>query len=116
LLLSLILTACAITQPDPVRQEPNQLVGSWRGWLITPRSFTLINLHIGGDASFELTGEWGIRSTGILVARGGTVWFDGSRGWRGTLNRAGSPEAPVLKLERWDRLGRATLRLARQHG
>ena len=85
------------------------------GWLITPRSFADINLEIRDDASFELTGDWGIHSAGVLVTQGGRVRFDGSRGWRGILTLVDTSAGPVLKLERDDRVERATFhRLRRQ--
>jgi hypothetical protein len=74
------------------------MIGSWHGWLINARSFDWINLDIRNDGSFELSGEWGIQSSGTLVIRDGTVRFEGSRAWRGTLVLASSPAGPILKL------------------
>jgi len=117
LFVGLVLTGCATTQSDlsarqdTHQQNPHQMVGVWQGWLITPDGFTEIRLEIRDDASFELGGEWGIQSTGNLITADRRVWFEGSRGWRGTLRLAGGPDGAVLKFELDDRLERATLRL-----
>jgi len=60
------------------------------------------NLDVRNDTSFELSGDWGIRSTGLLFARGGEVLFDGSRGWRGTLMLGESAAGPIPTLQRDD--------------
>ena len=86
------------------------MTGSWGGWLIKPRSFEWINLEIRDDGAFDLTGEWGIQSSGVLVVPNRHVRFEGSRAWRGTLVLVDSAQGPVLKLERDDRTEQATLR------
>ena len=112
LFLGLILSGCATTHLDTSRpQDMHQMVGLWQGWLITPTSFTEIKLDIRDDGSFDLTGEWGIQSAGTLMTSGKEIWFNGSRGWRGNLPRADTPQGPALKLELDDRPERATLRL-----
>ena len=85
------------------------MIGSWHGWLIKARGFDWINLDIRSDGSFELSGEWGIQSSGILVVRDGTVRFEGSRAWRGTLVLSSDQAGPVLKLEHDNGTERATL-------
>ncbi len=89
--------------------------GSWSGSCLSmaayvkPRSFEWINLHIQDDATFELTGEWGIQSSGVLIVQQGQVRFEGDRAWRGTLALTEAAEGPTLKLERSDRTEQATL-------
>ena len=85
------------------------MVGLWGGWLIKPRSFEWVNLDIRDDGSFDLTGEWGLASNGVLARRDGQVRFDGSRGWRGTLSLSDSARGPALNLERDDRTEMGTL-------
>jgi hypothetical protein len=110
LLLVFVVAGCATTsRQSAVAQVPNEMIGSWHGWLIKGRSFDWINLDIRSDGSFELSGEWGIQSGGILVVRDGTVRFEGSRAWRGTLVLGSSPAGPVLKLEHDNRTEHATL-------
>jgi hypothetical protein len=112
-LLVVVLAGCATaSRPSAGAQEPNEMIGSWHGWLIKARSFDWINLDIRSDGSFELSGEWGIRSSGILVVRDRAVRFEGSRAWRGTLVLSNSPAGPILKLEHDNRTERATLSLA----
>jgi hypothetical protein len=108
MLMALVAAGCAASLPS-VPQDPHQMTGSWGGWLIKPRSFEWINLEIREDGAFELTGEWGIQSSGVLVVRNGRVRFEGSRAWRGTLVLTDSAEGPVLKLERDDRTEQCTL-------
>ena len=88
-----------------------QMVGLWRGWLITPASFTDISLDIRDDTSFVLTGDWGVQSTGTFTMDGKEIGFYGSRGWRGNLRREDTSRGPALKLELEDRLKQATLHL-----
>jgi hypothetical protein len=117
LLSVLVITGCMTTSSSlqsSVAQDPNQMVGSWHGWLIKPSSFGSINLDIRNDRSFELSGDWGIQSSGLLVVRDGKVRFDGSRAWRGTLVLASSPRGPVLKLERDDQTEHGILHLTRR--
>jgi hypothetical protein len=108
--LLVLVAGCATTsRQSAVAQNPNEMIGSWHGWLIKARSFDWINLDIRSDGSFELWGEWGIRSSGILIVRDGAVRFEGSRAWRGTLVLSSGPAGPVLKLEHDNRAERATL-------
>ena len=110
LLLVFVVAGCATTSwPSAVAQDPNEMIGSWHGWLIKARSFDWINFDIRSDGSFELSGEWGIQSSGVLVVRNGVVRFEGSRAWRGTLVLASGPAGLVLKLEHDNRTEQATL-------
>jgi hypothetical protein len=105
-LLLVTLVGCA---SGPARtaisaEDIQGLAGTWQGWLVTDRSFDLINLEIRADGSFEVSGRW-VRGNGVLAVAGGTLRFDGTGPWRGTL----VPEGRVLRLERDDRLYRGTL-------
>jgi hypothetical protein len=100
---------CETSRQPAAAQGPTEMIGSWHGWLIKARGFDWINLDIRRDGSFELSGEWGIQSSGILIVRDGTVRFEGSRAWRGTLVLASSPAGPVLKLDHDNRTEHATL-------
>jgi hypothetical protein len=107
--MALLVAGCATLAPS-VPQDPRRMVGSWGGWLIKPRSFEWVNLEIRPDATFRLTGQWGIESTGVLDVQDGRVRFDGSRGWRGTMTLKDSPRGPSLTLERDDRTETGILR------
>jgi hypothetical protein len=110
MLLVFVVVGCATTsRQSAVVPDPTQMIGLWQGWLIKPRSFELINMNIRNDGSFQLWGEWGTESSGTLIVRGGTVRFEGSRAWHGTLALVSSPAGPVLKLEQDNRAERATL-------
>jgi hypothetical protein len=112
LFVGLVVTGCATTHLDTSEpQDMHRMVGLWQGWLITPMSFTQINLDIRDDGSFDLTGDWGIQSAGTLMTSGKETWFNGSRGWRGILRPVDTARGPALDLELDDRLERATLRL-----
>lgn len=84
------------------------MTGTWQGWLVTERSFNLINLEIRADGSFEVSGTW-VRASGILMVTDGRLRFDGTGLWRGTLVPEGTGERRALRLERDDRLYRGTL-------
>ncbi len=53
------------------------MTGTWQGWLVTERSFNLINLEIRADGSFEVSGTW-VRASGILMVTDGRLRFDGN--------------------------------------
>jgi hypothetical protein len=110
LLLAFVAAGCATTSRQPaVAQNPSEMTGSWHGWLIKARGFDWINLDIRRDGSFELSGGWGIQSAGVLVVRHGTVRFEGSRAWRGTLVLVSSPAGQALKLQHDNRTEYGTL-------
>jgi hypothetical protein len=88
------------------------LTGSWQGWLVTERDFTLARFDIHEDGTFEVTGPR-IRATGTLTLVGGLVRFKGTGLWQGSLTPTPSGGGRALRLERDDRLYRGTLRLAR---
>ncbi|HUM17674.1 MAG TPA: hypothetical protein VL086_18420 [Candidatus Nitrosotalea sp.] len=106
---AVVIAGCATAAPLD-SQNPQQMIGSWGGWLIKPRTFEWINLDIGDDSTFNLTGEWGISSSGFLVIRDDRVRFEGSRGWHGTFTLIGRASQQVLKLERDDRAELGKLR------
>jgi hypothetical protein len=113
-LLAVGLTGCmsaapAVTSVSPVSAEQvRELAGTWQGWLVTERSFVLFNLDINPDGTFEVSGPW-TKARGLLVVADGTLRFDGTGVWRGTLavERRGTDRA--LKLERDDHLIRGRL-------
>jgi hypothetical protein len=88
------------------------MTGSWQGWLVTERDFTLVRFDIHEDATFEVTGPR-IRATGSLTLVGGRVRFSGTGLWQGSLTPTPPGGGRALRLERDDRLYRGTLRLAR---
>jgi hypothetical protein len=90
----------------------NELAGSWQGWLVMERSFALFTFDIRADGTFQVTGQW-TRAEGVLVTADGTLRFDGTGAWHGTLTleRGGK-----LKLERDDRLVPGSLHRVGQPG
>jgi len=104
------LAGCA-SGPGPIPvsvEDVTALAGTWQGWLVTERGFSLINLDIRADGSFEVSAPF-IRATGLLVVTDGRLRFDGTGPWRGTLVPEGTGERRALRLERDDRLYRGTL-------
>jgi hypothetical protein len=93
-------------------QDVKALTGSWQGWLVTERDFTLVRFDIHEDGTFEVTGPR-IRATGSLTLVGGLVRFSGTGLWQGCLTPTPPGGGRALKLERDDRLYRGTLRRAR---
>ncbi len=108
---SLVGCASAPASPAVSAEDVKALTGSWRGWLVTDQGFNLINFDIRPDGSFEVSGAR-VRGAGILVVTDGTLRFDGTGPWRGTL----VPEGAALKLLRDDHLYRGTLHLVPQPG
>jgi hypothetical protein len=93
-------------------QDVKALTGSWQGWLVTERDFTLVRFDIHEDATFEVTGPR-IRATGTLTLVEDRVRFSGTGLWQGSLTPTPLGGGRALRLERDDRLYRGTLRLAR---
>jgi hypothetical protein len=113
LLLAVGLTGCvsapAATSGSPVSAEQaKELAGAWQGWLATERSFALFNFAIKADGTFEVTGPW-TRAQGVLFVADGTLRFDGTGVWRGTLALEQRGRDRTLKLERDDRAVRGYL-------
>lgn len=113
LLLAVGLTGCmsapAATSVSPVSAEQaSELAGAWQGWLVTERSFALFNVAINADGTFEITGQW-TRAQGVLLVADGTLRFDGTGVWRGTLALEQRGRDRALKFERDDRLVRGYL-------
>jgi hypothetical protein len=95
--------------PTPVSVEDvKALTGTWQGWLVTERSFNLVNFEIRADGSFEVSGPW-VRGSGVLVITNGRLRFDGTGPWRGSLVPEEAGGRRALRLERDDRLYRGTL-------
>ena len=121
LLIAGSLVGCmSTTAPTSVAplsaDKARELAGVWQGWLVTERSFALFTFEIRPDGTFEVTGPW-TKAQGILVVADGTLRFDGSGSWRGTLaehDHRGPDRA--LKLERDDRLIRGSLRRLAKDG
>jgi hypothetical protein len=113
LLLAVSLAGC-LSAPTPSSMTPisadkaRELAGTWQGWLVTERSFGLFTFEIKPDGTFEVTGPW-TRAQGILVVADGTLRFDGTGSWRGTLAEQDGGRDRSLKLERDDRLVRGSL-------
>ena len=93
-ILVFVVAGYAMMSRQSVAQNPTEMIGSWYGWLIKARGFDWINFDIRSAGSFELSGEWGIQSSGILVVRAGTVLFEGSRAWRGDARAGQQPGRP----------------------
>lgn len=110
LLITVTGAGCASPplRPAVSAEDIKVLAGAWQGWMVTERSFDLINFEIRPDGSFEVTGRW-VRASGILVISDGRLRFDGTGPWRGTLVPEGTGERRTLSLERDDRLYRGTL-------
>jgi hypothetical protein len=89
-------------------EDVTALAGMWQGWLVTERGFTLVNLGIRADGSFEISAPF-VHATGLLVLTEGRLRFDGTGPWRGTLVLEGTGERRGLRIERDDRLYRGTL-------
>jgi hypothetical protein len=107
--LSGCMSAPTATPVSPVSAEQaRDLAGAWQGWLVTERSFALFNLDIKTDGTFEVTGQW-TRAQGMLLSADGTLRFDGTGPWRGTLTLEERGGSRALKLERDDRLVRGYL-------
>jgi hypothetical protein len=110
------LSACAST-PGPTVvavEDVPALAGTWQGWLVTERGFTLVTFAIHPDGSFEVTAPL-VRATGVLVVTDGRLRFDGTGPWRGTLEPDGTGERRALRIERDDRLVRGTLHPSGAH-
>jgi hypothetical protein len=108
------LSACAST-PGPAvvaAEDVPALAGTWQGWLVTERGFTLVTFAIHADGSFEVTAPL-VRATGLLVVADGRLRFDGTGPWRGTLEPDGAGDRRTLRIERDDRLVRGTLHVAK---
>jgi hypothetical protein len=114
LLLFLGLVGCA-SVPTPTSlapvpaEEVKELAGAWQGWLVTERSFALFTLVITDDGTFEVTGQW-TKARGVLLVADGTLRFDGTGAWRGTLAVERRRGERALRVERDDRLVRGYLR------
>lgn len=109
LVLMIVVAGCAAA-PRPVSSDDvSALTGSWQGWLVTDRGFDLITFDIRADGSFQVTGSF-VRASGILMVADGTLRFDGTGMWRGTLVPQGTGAHRGLRLERDDRLYRGILR------
>ena len=108
ILLAAALAGCASAPTAVSMEDVKTLAGKWQGWLVTDRGFHLINFDIREDGSFEVSGQW-VRATGLLAVTAGTLRFDGTGAWRGTLMPERRGEGRILRLERDDRLYRGTL-------
>lgn len=108
-LVLMVATGGCTTAPVSVSpDEVSALAGSWQGWLVTDRGFSLISFDIRADGSFQVTGPF-VRASGILLVADGALRFDGTGMWRGTLVPEGTGEGRVLRIQRDDRLYRGTL-------
>jgi uncharacterized protein len=106
ILVMLTLAGCASGPASRAVAAPDvaALAGTWRGWLATEQDFNAIDLTIRPDGSFEVSGPR-VRAAGVLVPGEGSLRFDGTGPWRGTL----VPEGSALRLLRDDHLYRGTL-------
>src|SRR5262249_8984103 len=89
-------------------EKARDLAGVWQGWLVTERSFGLYTLEIRSDGTFDVTGPW-TKARGVLLFADGTLRFDGTGPWRGTLAEQDGARGRALKVERDDRLMRGSL-------
>lgn len=108
-LVLVIAGAACVTAPVSVSSDDvSALAGSWQGWLVTDGGFNLISFDIRADGTFQVSGPL-VRASGILVIADGTLRFDGTGMWRGTLVPEGTGKRRVLRIQRDDRLYRGTL-------
>jgi hypothetical protein len=118
--LAIGLTGCvsapAATSVAPVSsEEAKELAGAWQGWLVTERSFALFTLVINDDGTFEVTGQW-TRAHGVLLVADGTLRFDATGVWRGTLALERRGDERALRLDRDDRLVHGYLHPIKREG